>query len=172
MFDIRRFGAQMILFVLSIIGVGISIYLTIVHYQGGQVACTTAGIVNCERVLSSMFSVVPGTAIPISLPGLAWFAVAAIIAALGWRKPELRLPRLSMLAWTLLGMLTVLYLVYVEIVRLSAVCLWCTSLHIAIFIMFLIAVTQLRVPDDEDEEWADEEELAESSPAKSITYKA
>ncbi|HEX4206930.1 MAG TPA: vitamin K epoxide reductase family protein [Ktedonobacteraceae bacterium] len=151
--NIRRSRAQAVLLALSLVSVVISIYLTIVHYQGGQVACTTGGIVNCERVLSSLYSVVPGTQIPISLPGLLWFAVAAVIAAVGLRQPQLRLPRISMFVWTLLGMLTVLYLVYVEIVRLDAICLWCTSLHIIIFIMFLMSVIRLQAGSSDAEEY-------------------
>src|SRR5689334_1841372 len=104
---IRRSGAQIALLVLALIGVGISIYLTAVHYQGAPLVCSNTGLIDCSRVLSSNFSVVPKTNIPISIPGLAWCLVAALLAGVTIWKPDLRAPRLAMMGWTVLGMLTV-----------------------------------------------------------------
>jgi uncharacterized membrane protein len=104
---------------------------------------------------------VPGTKIPISIPGLGWCVVAGALAALAaFRWQERRELRLAMLIWTSLGMLTVFYLVYTELVRLHTICIWCTSLHIIIFVMFLIAVTQLQMQGPEEEELDEEEEEA------------
>jgi uncharacterized membrane protein len=155
---IRRSGAQIALLILALIGAGIAIYLTAVHYQGAPLVCSNTGLIDCSRVLSSSFSVVPGTNIPISIPGLAWCLVAALLAGVTIWQPELRLPRLGMMAWTLLGMLTVFYLVYAEIVRLHTICIWCTSLHAIILVMLLISVTQLQTPGYDDEEFDEEEE--------------
>ncbi|EFH86567.1 vitamin K epoxide reductase family protein [Ktedonobacter racemifer] len=155
----RRSVAQIILLVLSVIGIGVSIYLTYVHYNSGALVCTTSGLVNCERVLSSMYSVVPGTSIPISVPGLLWFLVSGALAAVAWlARPALRLVRLAEFAWCCVGLLTVLYLVYVELVRLHTICAWCTSLHVIILVMLLITVVSLyngegnAYDDEEDEE--------------------
>ena len=63
-----------------------------------------------------------------------------------------------MMAWTLVGMLTVFYLVYAEIVRLHTICIWCTSLHAIILVMLLISVTQLQTPGYDEEEFDEEEE--------------
>lgn len=155
---IRHSGAQIALLILALIGAGISIYLTAVHYQGAPLVCSNTGLIDCSRVLSSSFSVVPGTSIPISIPGLAWCLVAAILAGVSIWKPELRLSRLAMTAWTSVGMLTVFYLVYAELVRLHTICIWCTSLHAIILVMLLISVTQLQTPEYDEEEIAEEEE--------------
>jgi uncharacterized membrane protein len=45
------------------------------------------------------------------------------------------------LAWSALGLVTALFLVYVEIVQLGAICIWCTAAHILVLVIFLIAVT-------------------------------
>jgi uncharacterized membrane protein len=164
MTTIRRSGAQIALLVLSIIGVVISIYLTTVHYQGAPLVCSTSGIIDCSRVLSSPYSVVPGTTIPISIPGLFWFVIAGVIAGLMLRKPEVRAPRLGMLIWTVLGLSTVFYLIYVEIVILHTICIWCTSLHVIIFIMLLISVTQLQASELDEDEYEDEDEALASIP--------
>jgi uncharacterized membrane protein len=154
---IQRSGAQIALLILALIGAGIAIYLTAVHYQGAPLVCSNTGLIDCSRVLSSSFSVVPGTSIPISIPGLGWCLVAAILAGVTICKPELRSTRLAMLAWTLLGMLTVFYLVYAELVQLHTICIWCTSLHAIILVMLLISVTQLQTPDYDEEEVEEEE---------------
>jgi uncharacterized membrane protein len=92
--------------------------------------------------------------------------VAAILAGVTIWQPELRASRLAMAAWTVVGMLTVFYLVYAEIVRLHTICIWCTSLHAIIFVMLLISVTQLQVPGYDEEELDEEEEPSMAKAAR------
>ena len=68
---------------LSLAGVGISIYLTLLHYAGVTPACPESGPVNCEAVLTSSYSVIAGTTIPTSAAGIAWFGVSALLWS--WR---------------------------------------------------------------------------------------
>ena len=157
---LQRSWTHISVLILALVGVGISIYLTAVHYQDAPLVCSTTGLIDCSRVLASSFSVVPGTSIPISVPGLAWFIVAAVLAGVILWRPALRAPRLAMLTWTILAMLTVLYLVYVEIVRLGTICIWCTALHVIIFVMLLISATQLQPMSEDEEEFDEEEEPA------------
>lgn len=160
----KHSGAQIIFLVLSIIGVAISIYLTIAHYEKAPVVCSNTGIIDCQRVLSSIYSFVPYTNIPISLPGLAWFLVSAIVALLVWRVwPEQRALRIAQAAFFGMGVLTALYLVYVEITFLHTICAWCTSLHLIMFVMLLIAVFQLVQSDPDDEDF-EEDTSAEVAP--------
>ena len=140
-------GSQILLLVLSFLGVGITIYLTSVHYENVPLVCSESGLINCARVLSSSYSVVPGTALPITIPGFAWcvvsasLAIAGLIATTGlWQRRI----RIAQFIWALLGLLAVLYFVYVEIVRLRTICAWCTALHVLILLMFLITVVQLQ----------------------------
>jgi uncharacterized membrane protein len=42
-------------------------------------------------------------------------------------------------------MLTVLYLVFIEIVRIGAICVWCTAAHILVLGIFLVAVSRASV---------------------------
>jgi uncharacterized membrane protein len=44
-------------------------------------------------------------------------------------------------AWALIGAVTVLYLVFIEIVRLGAICLWCTTAHVLVVAILLISLT-------------------------------
>jgi uncharacterized membrane protein len=116
----------------SVAGLGISIYLTAVHYAGVPLACPANGTIDCGAVLSSPYAVIAGTAVPTSLAGIVWFAVSAPL----WIS---RFSRIQ-LAWSIAGLVTVLSLVFVEIVRLGAICVWCTAAHVLVVIIFLIAV--------------------------------
>lgn len=126
----------------SVAGIAISIYLTIDHFVGVVPACPVSGHINCEVVLSSPYAVVGSTSIPTSAAGIVWFAVSAALwlRAFGWMQ----------LAWSAVGMLAVLYLVFVEIVQLGAICLWCTAAHALVLLIFLVALTM----------WSQREEAA------------
>ena len=118
---------------LSVAGIGVSVYLTVLHYIGFAPACPVSGPVNCEAVLNSPYAVIGGTSIPTSALGIAWFAVSAAL----WTRPF----GWPQLAWSVVGMLTVLYLVFVEIVLLGAICLWCSAAHILVLALLLTALT-------------------------------
>lgn len=162
----RRAWSQVFLLVCSPLGAAVAIYLTAVHYnESVPLVCSGSGVVNCGLVLSSPFSVVPGTSIPISIPGLAWCAIMAALAIVGLRTQP-RWLRSAQFAWALAGMLTVLYLVYTEIVRLHAICAWCSALHVLILLMFLVTLVRFTSPASEPGELETEDvrdEEAEST---------
>jgi uncharacterized membrane protein len=140
-------GSQFFLLLLSLLGVGITIYLTTVHYENVPLVCSQSGIIDCARVLSSSYSVIPGTTLPITIPGFGWCIVSATLAIAGllatsgsWQRRI----RIAQFVWSLSGLLVVLYLVYVEIVRLHTICAWCTALHVLILFIFLITLVQLQ----------------------------
>lgn len=145
--QLQRAKSQVLLLVLSLLGVGIAIYLTFVHYENIPLVCSESGIINCAQVLASSYAVVPGTTLPITLPGLAWCAVSVALAIAGlyagtglWQRRI----RVAQFILALSGLLAVLYLVYAEIVRLHTICAWCTAFHVIILLMFLITLVQLQ----------------------------
>lgn len=140
---IQQSKALLFLVLCSLATVGIAIYLTSVHYENVPLVCSEKGLVDCAKVLSSSYSVVPGTSIPISVPGLLWGLVSASLAVFALRTERRWIP-VAQFAWALIGMLTVLYLVYVEIVRLHTICAWCTAMHVLILLMFLVTIVQLQ----------------------------
>ncbi|HXN77431.1 MAG TPA: vitamin K epoxide reductase family protein [Candidatus Dormibacteraeota bacterium] len=129
---------QLLALAAGLAGLGISIYLTVVHYSTVPLACPANAVINCEQVLSSPYGVIGGTAIPTSAAGIAWFAVSALVAAARLAGRE-SLARLQ-LVWSAIGLATVLLLVYLEIVQLGAVCLWCTAAHLLVLVIFLVAL--------------------------------
>jgi uncharacterized membrane protein len=116
----------------SLGGLAISGYLTVVHYSTIPLACPASAMVNCEQVLSSRFAVIWGSSVPTSAAGIVWFAVSAGLVLLRRRQ--------ALLAWSSIGLLTALFLVYVEIVQLGAVCVWCTAAHAMVLLIFLVAL--------------------------------
>lgn len=154
---LQRSGGQVLLLLLSLMGAGIAIYLTTVHYENVPLICSASGVIDCARVLSSPFSVIPGTSVPITIPGLGWCIVNAALAIVGWRLvSQQRWLNIAQLLWSLVGMLTVLYLVYVEIVRLHTICAWCTALHVLILFIFLITLIRLQQAEELEPEIVDE----------------
>jgi uncharacterized membrane protein len=150
---------QIPLLLLSLLGAGIAIYLTAVHYENVPLICSTRGLIDCSRVLSSAYSIVPGTTVPISVPGLLWCVVSAGLAITGLRALQLQVERriqIAQFVWSVLGMLTVIYLVYVELVLLHTICAWCTALHAIILVTLLTTIVQLQLPEEEPEVVTDE----------------
>jgi uncharacterized membrane protein len=144
----RRAPGLVAMLLMALLGLGISVYLTVIHYQGAGVAfCSTTGIVNCNKVTSSANSVLFGTNIPITIPGMIWFIVSGGMALVAlqaiWqnRREPARL-RAAHLLWGVLGMVFVLYLVYAEIVLLRTLCEWCTVIHLLTFATFLLALNR------------------------------
>ncbi len=141
------------LVVLALAGLAISIYLTTVHYAHAPLLCSAGGIVNCTQVTTSAYSVVPGTQLPITIPGMLWFLVSGGLAIAAWRAQAhagvapLRL-YVAQVGWGAIGLVTALYLIYVEIVRLHALCEWCTAVHVLALLSFLVAVYRAQqLPD-------------------------
>ena len=149
---IRRSGGQILILLLSLLGAGIAIYLTAVHYEHTPLICSTNGLIDCARVLSSSYSLIPGTTVPITIPGLGWCVVSGALAFIGLRSASSqRWLRITQLLWSFVGVVTALFLVYVEIVRLHTICAWCTALHVVILCMFLITLAQLQQSELEAE---------------------
>lgn len=129
---------QLAAIVASLAGVGVSIYLTFEHYAGVVPGCPVTGPINCDAVLSSPYAVIAGTSVPTSAAGIVWFVVSAAL----WMRPVGRLQ----VAWAAVGMLTVVYLLYVEIVRVGAICLWCTAAHVLVVFLLIAALSAANRP--------------------------
>ncbi len=125
-------------FVLALAGLGVSIYLTYAHYNESALAgCTeTTGVVNCGKVTTSAQSVVFG--IPVAVLGLAFYVfVAAIMSPWAWlaRRREIGMLRLASM---IVGIGFVLYLLYAELFDIGSICLYCTSVHVITFVLFVL----------------------------------
>ena len=120
---------------LSLAAVGISSYLTVAHYSDpAALACPDTGIINCALVTTSSWSVVLG--VPLAVVGLVWAVVMTCLTVpWAWRAtaPWVDAARLVTSG---AGAAMVLYLVYVELFRINALCLWCTAMHVTAVCLF------------------------------------
>jgi uncharacterized membrane protein len=130
---------QITTLVLSLAGLAVSTYLTITHYATSvSLACPDTGTINCEKVTTSPESIVFG--IPVAVLGLAFFVfMVAVNNPLTWRS-RFRAVHIARLLSVIVGMGFVIYLIYVELFKVNAICLWCTSVHVATFALFLLIV--------------------------------
>jgi uncharacterized membrane protein len=125
--------------VLSLGGLAVSTYLTIAHFNTTvTLACPATSTINCEKVTTSPESYVFG--IPVAVLGLAFYIFLAVAnSPWVWRVqwPYLRWARI---ASVVVGIVFVLYLVYCELFKIGAICLWCTSIHVITFCLFGLIV--------------------------------
>jgi uncharacterized membrane protein len=136
---------QLSTWIVSLLGLGVSTYLTITHYDTGvPLACSDNGVINCALVTSSPESMVFGV-IPVAVLGLAFF-VFMVVANSPWawrsRYPQVAIVRL---ASVVVGIGFVLYLVYTELFTLDHICLWCTSVHVLTFLLFVLILISAAV---------------------------
>jgi len=128
---------QIATFVLALAGLGVSIYLTIAHFtESALLGCAESGAVNCTKVTTSPQSYVFG--IPVAVLGLAFyvFAVAAM-SPWAWRTARREVHLLRMVS-LVAGIGFVLYLIYAELFIIGAICLYCTSVHVITFVLFVL----------------------------------
>ena len=130
---------QLVTWVLSLAGLGVSIYLTIAHFTESKLlGCSESGLVNCTKVTTSPQSYVFG--IPVAVLGLAFFMAAVVLMSpWGWRsaRREVALIRIASLV---VGMCFVLYLLYAELFTIGSICLYCTSVHAITFLLFVLTI--------------------------------
>jgi uncharacterized membrane protein len=92
-------------------------------------------VVNCAKVTTSPESMIFGV-FPVAVLGLAFYVfMVAVNSPWSWR-PGMPLIRIARLAGVLTGIVFVLYLVYVELIQVDAICEYCTGVHLITFALF------------------------------------
>ncbi len=123
---------------LSIVGLGISFYLTLVHYAHVTLVCPLHGtLIDCAAVVQSPQSIILG--VPIAVWGMVWFVLAAVFASLALRADPPSWLRPLTLGWSIVGLLSVLYFLYLELDVIGHLCIWCTTAHVLVLAYFVCA---------------------------------
>jgi uncharacterized membrane protein len=129
---------------LSLAGVAVAGYLTLLHWRGSAALCSGPG--DCEAVNASAYADIGG--VPIALLGLGMYLTTAAASGVALLRRG-RLPE----PWLLLGVFTVTlsgaaysaWLTWVEVYVLDAICPWCvTSAALTAGIWILSALGVLR----------------------------
>lgn len=123
--------------VLALLGVGVSAYLTYEHYSSAAtLACPETGAINCVKVTTSSYATLLG--VPVALLGLLFFVVmTGLCLPHAWRSRNPWVHRARLLG-AVGGAVFVLYLVWVELFRVEAICLWCTAVHVLAVALFAV----------------------------------
>jgi uncharacterized membrane protein len=119
--------------VLTLIGLAVATYLTIIHYGHIKPLCGKSGG-SCAEVQSSTYSKVAG--IPVALIGLIGYV--AILGSL--LAPEGENSRLATTALILGGWGFSAYLTYREIFTLEKICEWCVSSAVIMTILLVLTL--------------------------------
>ncbi|NJD58074.1 MAG: vitamin K epoxide reductase [Anaerolineae bacterium] len=140
--------------VLSLIGLGAAIYLTYVEITHTRAMCGPVG--DCNTVQSSPYAKLFGL-IPIGLVGAVGYI--AILVAWLWRRTRhdsfSRIAGPVMFGMALFGTLFSVYLTYLELFVIHAVCIWCLTSAVIITVLMLLSLPQitqwLAIADEEDQ---------------------
>jgi uncharacterized membrane protein len=134
---------------LSLIGLALASYLTVAHYADAHaLVCSDKGTINCLKVTTSSYAVQHG--VPLAVLGLVFFGVMLPLQLpAAWSRADPRLRRVR-LAVAGVGAAAAVWLVWVELFRLDAVCLYCTGVHIVAVALFALTGigTALTAPVD------------------------
>lgn len=127
---------------LSLVGLGISVYLTVVYTSGGVAICGESG--GCATVQNSPYAWILGIPIPTLGAGAYLLLIGlGLLALRGDDRQETWL--LALFGVSLVGLLFSAYLTYLELFVIYAICRWCVAsavIQLAVFILSLLAWRQ------------------------------
>ena len=124
---------------LGLAGLAIAIYLTVVHYDHSSPVCVGGGG-GCEKVQSSDYAELAG--VPVAVLGTIGYAL--ILASLLVPGDAGRF------AGALLGLVGVgfsVYLTYLELFEIDAICQWCVASAVVMAILAVATSWRLVRPD-------------------------
>lgn len=136
-----KLNLRSIMMVLSIIGLVDSLYLYIIKITNNKNLCLQ-GIGDCWSVNISRFSEIAG--VPISLLGAGAYLTLIILIFLEGRYSffEQNSP-LLIFGITLFGVIYSLYLTYIEIYVIKAICPFCVISAVVMVFLFALAISHL-----------------------------
>jgi uncharacterized membrane protein len=120
---------------LAAIGIGVAAYIAIVEGGGGAPACLAGGS-GCETVAKSSYSHVAGV-------NIAVFGIVAYVLLLASAFFANDTARLGGFAVALGGFGYSVFLTYLEIFKIEAICQWCVASAVLMTILFLLNATRL-----------------------------
>lgn len=139
--------------ILGVIGMGVALYLLYVESSSAQAICGPVG--DCNAVQDSPYAMIFGI-LPVGLAGVlgylailgAWFFGKRSPTGLGAYVPA------AMLGFSVFGTLFSVYLTYLEIFVIHAVCMWCITSAIVMTLILLASLPKAAAwlaAADEDE---------------------
>lgn len=115
-------------------GIAVSAYLTLVHYRDDLLVCAVGG---CHTVQKSPYAELAG--VPVALLGLGMFVAMALLGLLRRARTEWQEGvTLITFALALAGSIFVIYLSYLELFVIDAICQWCVLTALLTWALVLV----------------------------------
>ncbi|MCS6835011.1 MAG: vitamin K epoxide reductase family protein [Anaerolineae bacterium] len=137
-----RLNARTLLLVSVVFGLLVSGYLSYVKLVDVPMACVEGGAFDCGKVQNSAYSMMFG--IPIAWLGFATYVVLGLLVLLEDRLAFLRENgRLLVFGVALMAFIYSMWLVYVQVALLGALCVWCLLHEANMVVFFVVACWRL-----------------------------
>ena len=131
--------ANRLIFILSLLGLGVSSFLFYEYSIAGSIICPTGG--GCDIVRASPYSLFLGISIPIL--GIVFYLAMAVLAVVRSQASSRKILFYLQLLITVAGVGFGIYLTLLEIFVIRAICFWCV-LSFIISLMILLSVVLAR----------------------------
>lgn len=136
---------------LSLAGIAVSAYLTLVHYRDDLLVCAVGG---CHTVQKSPYAELEG--VPVAVLGLGMFVALTVLNLLRRVRPQwAETLTLVMFGLVLAGSIFAIYLTYLELFVIHAVCQWCVLTALLIWSLVLVEGKLVLDSPGDDEALAD-----------------
>ena len=132
----------MIVATLSLAGIFVALYLLL--YKLGMIGNLSCSVGSCETVNSSKWATFLG--LPVAGWGVAWYVAMFVLAMVstGARFAESSLVSLVLLGVATSGLIFSLYLTYLELFVIHAICQWCVVSAVIVTIIFFFTVADYK----------------------------
>jgi uncharacterized membrane protein len=132
----------MVVGMLALIGVFVSIYLTL--YKLGYIGELQCAVGSCETVNTSRWATFLG--LPVAAWGLGFYVAVLALVLVGVQEQyaDSRAVAVALAALTGWGVAFSGWLTYLELFVIDAICIWCVASAIIVLVMFAVSVADLR----------------------------
>ena len=130
---------------LALVGLFVALYLWL-HALGfgGAIKCGASG--GCETVQTSQWAVFLG--VPVAFYGVVGYLAVLIVALASLRPAALTERRWNaiLVALATVGLLFTIYLTYLELFVIHAICRWCVGSGVIITLIWIVSLLSLKFP--------------------------
>jgi uncharacterized membrane protein len=132
----------MIVASLALVGVFISLYLTL--YKLGVIGELSCGTGSCETVNTSKWATF--FRLPVAFWGLIFYLNVFVISLLGTmaRFEQERVISMLLAVEAGIGVLFSAWLTYLELAVIHAICIWCVTSAVLVTLIFLVSLADVR----------------------------
>jgi uncharacterized membrane protein len=127
---------------LALAGIFVALYLLL--YKLGAIGALSCSIGSCETVNTSRWATFLG--LPVAAWGLGFYIALFSVAVVSTTSGYADSPRMSglLLGMTGMGVLFSVWLTYLELFVIHAICQWCVVSAIIVSICFLVSLAEFR----------------------------